>query len=77
MPESLFIKIEKETPIQVFFCESVKFLKTPFLQNTSGDCFCILLEEEKHSHHSKLEADMIYCYVPIGNVYTKFGFGIF
>ena len=23
-----------------------KFLRTPFLQNTSGDCFCIYCQEE-------------------------------
>ena len=27
--------IMKETPAQVFFCEFYKFLRTPFLQNTS------------------------------------------
>ena len=50
--------IEKETPTQVLFCFSVnlgKFLRTTCLQNTSEDCVCILLKEEKHAFHSRLE----------------------
>ena len=32
--------IKKESLAQVFSCEFVKFLRTPFLQNTSGCRFC-------------------------------------
>ena len=32
--------IKKETLAQVFSCE---FLRTPFLQNTSGGCFCLFI----------------------------------
>ena len=44
MPESSFNKVlinfvRKETLAQVFPVNFAKFLKTPFLQNTSEDCF--------------------------------------
>ena len=32
--------MKKETLAQVFSYEFCKFLRTPFLQNTSGGCFC-------------------------------------
>ena len=32
--------IKKETLEQLFFCEFCKILRTLFLQNTSGGCFC-------------------------------------
>ena len=31
--------IKEETLAQVLFCEFAKFLRTPFLQSTSGGCF--------------------------------------
>ena len=40
--QSLFfnkVALKKESLTQVFFCEFVTFLRTPFLQNTSGGCF--------------------------------------
>ena len=36
--------IKKEALAQVFSCEFVKFRRTPFSQNTSGDCFYIAFE---------------------------------
>ena len=44
MLESLFNKVslfKKETPAQSFPVKSETFLRTPFLQNTSGGCFCM------------------------------------
>ena len=45
--------IKKETLIQVFSCDFAKFLRTPFLQNTSGrlpdwnqTCYQILVTTE-------------------------------
>ena len=35
--------IEKETLAQVFPVNFAKFLRTPFLQNTSGGCFCLFI----------------------------------
>ena len=32
--------IKKEALAQVFSCDFAKYLKTLFLQNTSGGCFC-------------------------------------
>ena len=40
--EQNFNLFKKETLAQVFSCEFCKFLRTPFLQNTSGGCFCRL-----------------------------------
>ena len=45
--------IKKETLAQVFSCEFCEFLRAPFLQSTSGGCFC-MLHWEKSMHGQKL-----------------------
>ena len=55
-----FNKIEKDTPTHLFSVNLAKFLKTPFFQNTSGDCFCISFEEKTHTLHYKLEGAEIH-----------------
>ena len=41
MLESLFNKVDEETPARVFFCEYCEISKNSFLyQTTYGGCFC-------------------------------------
>ena len=58
-----FNKIEKDTPTHLFSVNLAKFLKTPFFQNTSGDCFCISFEEKTHTLHYKLERAKLILYI--------------
>ena len=43
--EGLQLFIEKSLQHKCFPLKFVKFLRTPFLQNTSGGCFCIFLKK--------------------------------
>ena len=74
--------IEKETPTQVLFCFSVnlaKFLRTTCLQISSGRLPLHFIEWRKTCFSLRLERTkkIWYFYVPIRNVCTKFGSGIF